>query len=260
MDNLINRGIAFIRFDDLGLDIKQWNRLREIVDDFRGSGRVLDRIEKYRAEFAIREMRGDDYIVKLYSERPTFEFDHPLLQLFLSASVLDAVNSYLGLWAKLIYVDVWHTIPGDMGRRIGSQHWHRDPEDMKMVKIYLYFSEVDLTAGPLEYLPGSNRDGPYGKLWRWRALEGPRRYRSEEELQRTIPQSECISCVGSQGTLIFCDTSGFHRGGVATTGARIVATCTFVTAASLSVLSQRRFVVNYRGKPNPSPAVLFALN
>lgn len=259
VNELSRDGIAFIPFEELGMEIRQWDQLKEIADDFRVSTTVLDRMERYRSEFSTRQMAGDDYLIKLLPERPNFDLDHPLLKLFLNDSVLDVVNSYLGMWAKLIYMDIWHTIPGDMGRRIGSQHWHRDPEDMKMVKIYLYFCDVDADAGPLEYVRGSNRQGPYGKLWKWHALDGPRRYRTEQELQRKIPSTQLVNCVGSCRTMIFCDTSGFHRGGIAASGARIVATCTFVTPASLSLLSQRRFVVTNDTKQELSGAASFAL-
>jgi hypothetical protein len=36
--------------------------------------------------------------------------DNPLLNLALHPLVLDVVNSYLGLWSKLIYFDMWHTL------------------------------------------------------------------------------------------------------------------------------------------------------
>jgi hypothetical protein len=251
VNDLSRDGVAFIPFQALIGAKALWVQLNEIVDDFRTSNVVQDRIKTYPAEFSSREMSGDDYLIKLLPKHPTFELNHPLLQLFLNPSLLNVVNSYQELWAKLIYVDIWHTIPGDMGRRIGSQNWHRDPEDMKMVKVYVYFSDVDLAAGPLEYVRGSNRQGQYGNLWKWHALDGPHRYKTEEELQREVPFEQFVNCVGPSGTVIFCDTSGLHRGGIATSGARVLATCTFVTPASLSSLSQRRFTV-----ANPTSTVL----
>jgi hypothetical protein len=234
-------GIAFAKFDELGVDQVEWQRLRRTADDFSRGTQVSDAIRDYAAAASDPRVRFDAYLVKLYPEGPSFALDNPLLRIGLEPAVLDAVNSYLGLWAKLIYTDVWHSIPVDVGRRIGSQHWHRDPEDRKMIKIYLYFSDVHAGAGPLEYVPrsASTGSGPYRALWPWR----PRgdRYPPDEALEQRIPAAERLSCVGAPGTIIFCDTNGFHRGGIATTGFRLVATWTFVTPAAMAMLSPRRF-------------------
>lgn len=256
--DLRSHGLSFARFTELNIDAKHWNRLRETVDSFARSAKVREAIENYAAVVARGEMAYDAYIVKLNEEGPTFALDNPLLQLGICPQILDVVNSYIGLWAKFIYADVWHSIPIDVGRRIGSQRWHRDPEDRKIVKIYLYFSNVDQGAGPLEYVPGSGFGGRYEEFRKWKARGD--RYPSDGELERRIPASESVSCVGPAGTAVFCDTSGFHRGGIATTSARIVATWTFCTPAAISATARRRFTVDYGGRESKlSPAARFAL-
>ena len=46
---------------------------------------------------------------------------------------------------------------------------------------------------------------------------------------------------GQRGTLIFCNTSGFHRGGYATGKPRVLATWTYSSPASLKALSERNY-------------------
>ncbi|HTD52373.1 MAG TPA: hypothetical protein VK780_05060 [Thermoanaerobaculia bacterium] len=255
---LRSEGVSLVSFTELGADGNQLGRLRETVDSFARSLKVKEAIRNYAAVVAQGQMAYDAYIVKLNVEGPTFALDNPLLQLGLDPQILGVVNSYLGLWSKLIYADVWHSIPIDVGRRIGSQRWHRDPEDRKIVKIYLYFSNVDQGSGPLEYVPGSGFGGRYEKIRKWKARGD--RYPPDGELESRIPASECISCVGPVGTTVFCDTSGFHRGGIATTSARIVATWTFCTPAAISVTARRRYTVDYGGRESElSPAARFAL-
>jgi len=256
--DLRSQGLSLVSFKELGADAKQLSRLRETVDSFARSSKVKEAIQNYAAVVAQGQMAYDAYIVKLNVEGPTFALDNPLLQLGTDPQILDVVNSYFGLWGKLIYADVWHSIPIDVGRRIGSQRWHRDPEDRKIVKIYLYFSNVDSGAGPLEYVPGSGFGGRYEKLRKWTAKGD--RYPADGELERGIPASEWVSCVGPVGTTVFCDTSGFHRGGIATTSARIVATWTFCTPAAVSITARRRFTVDYAGHESElSPPARFAL-
>jgi Phytanoyl-CoA dioxygenase (PhyH) len=241
LQELVTKGIAFVQAPDFGLDPVDWNRLQAMVAEFADSARVEEATQRFRSEIGRKAMKSDSYIVKLNEEGPTLSLDHPLLRLGLGGPLLDVVNSYLGLWSKLIYTDVWHTIPADVGQRIGSQFWHRDPEDRRMVKVYLYFSEVDATAGPMEYVLGSASGGPRGSLWAWTPHGSDHRYPREEEVDRAIPSSARVQCLGSPGTLIFCDTDGLHRGGVATARPRIAATWTFVTPASVGITSRRRF-------------------
>ena len=92
---------------------------------------------------------------------------------------------------------------------MASQEWHRDPEDQHVVKVFLYFSEVDEDAGPFEYVQHSAEGFEYGSLWPWGESE---RYPPTEELEAAIPASERVRATGPVGTLVICDTSGFHRG------------------------------------------------
>jgi hypothetical protein len=155
------------------------------------------------------------------------------LKLGLDARLLDTVNTYLGLWAKLIHFDLWYTIPLAADRpAVASQRWHRDPEDEKLIKVFLYFSDVSEGSGPLQYVPGTFPGGPYENVWRKTSILDAT-YPPAEEFESVLPASKWISCVGPSGTLVFCDTNGFHRGGFATSRARILATWTFVTPASL---------------------------
>ena len=126
-----------------------------------------------------------------------------------------------------------------------------------MVKVYLYLNKVDETAGPLQYCTGSFTDGAYGNLWKWRAAGG-HHYPPDGELEKLIPESAWVNGVGTPGTVIFCNTNGLHRGGIATSGSRVVATWTYVTPASLW---PRRYEIAANGAQKKlSPAASFAIS
>ncbi len=259
--DLMRVGIAFIAASSIGIDPEAWSQLASDVDDFAGSERVKNRIEQFQREVGHRRMGGDDYMVKMFPEGPTFSLKHPLVRIGVSAPILNVVNSYMGLWTKLIYTDVWHTIPANPGERIGSQNWHRDPEDRQVMKVYLYFNEVDDTAGPMEYVPNSAPGQLYGGVYRWTPHARQHRYPPESEFNRKFAGVERLRCTGSPGTLIFCDTDGFHRGGIATARPRILATWTFVTPASIGITSRRRFTLSPTDDYSDlSPAARFALS
>jgi hypothetical protein len=135
---------------------------------------------------------------------------------------------------------MWHTLPLNTDKRFASQRWHRDPEDQRKIRTYLYFSEVDAEAGAMEYLLGSQAGGPYESLFRWSdPLDMP--YPPDGEIERQVPMSQRMLLEGKPGTLFFCDTAGFHRGGVSRSVPRILTTAAYVTPASLH---HRRFEID----------------
>ena len=260
IESLTAKGVAARSFDQAGIEPGEWRRLQERVGEFArfaterialATGSYADNMdlgplehnrERFRRFFRDKDQaKLDDYILKMNPENAALPSDHPLITVGLSASVLHVVGSYLNLWPKLIYTDAWYSIPMDPGRRIGSQQWHRDPEDKQMVKVYLYFSDIDESAGAMQYILGTSNalHGRGLEIGEWRAA-GADLYPSAELVERTFPDSQRYSCSGPVGTLLFCDTTGIHRGGISKSRPRLVATWTFVTPASRH---QRRFTV-----------------
>jgi hypothetical protein len=169
--------------------------------------------------------------------------DDPWFRVCASRRLLDIANVYLGLWSKLEYADLWYTIPQPASvPRSGSQRWHRDYDDQHLLKVFLYLSPVGTDAGPFEYVAGSVRGAPYGTLWPWRPnLEGL----FPEALEPMLDPEAIRTITGPKGTMIFCNTSCLHRGGLATGSPRILATGAYCSPASLAALTQRyhRFVL-----------------
>ena len=255
--SLLFQGVALLAIPDLDVDPEHWNKIRSVGRGFemavsqstvgRGLpfasppslGHNTTRLERFMAGNG----RADDYMVKLLPEKPTLTWEDPLVRFGLDPAILGIVNGYLGLWSKLIYMDIWHTVRGPDDRRIGSQRWHRDFDDERLVKVYLYLEDARPEAGPLQYVVGSQAGGPRRDIWPWGHIVS--RYVPDGELERLIPETEWFFASAPAGSLLFCDTSGLHRGGPTRSGRRIVATWTYVTPASLQ---ERRFSLS--GRPD----------
>ena len=248
VDELSRTGIAITTAEVLGLPEEERRALNAMLDEFVASEPVRAALSVHAENFARRELKGDDYMLKRFPEGPVLPARSPLLRVGLSPMMLGVVNSYLRLWAELIYSDLWHTIPVDIGRRIGSQRWHRDPEDRRMVKVYYYHAPVTEESGPLEYVLESHFTGRFGKLWSWHpTVLHTERYPKEQELERAVPREQRVLATGPAETVVFCDTSGLHRGGISRGAPRILATWTFVTPASIGVSARHRFTVRDDG-------------
>lgn len=236
LSELNEKGVAICHIDEFFQRGGLWERLSAQLRDFSVSERTQSYIRAQQKVFDTAKDPGAvaHYIFTFYAQdqKPLIDSSSPLFELATSSEVLDLVDSYLGLWSRLIYFDMWHTVPLKTETRILSQRWHRDPEDCKKIRIFLYYSEVDEQAGPMEYFAGSQMGGPYQDLFPWRdPLEMP--YPPDGAIDKLIPPSKRIILSGHPGTLIFCDTAGLHRGGIAQGKPRVLATAAYVTQASL---------------------------
>jgi hypothetical protein len=188
----------------------------------------------------LRVRQGKEFVVRLHSYEVELGDDDPWFRACASHRMLDIANTYLGLWSKLEYVDMWYSVPQPEDKdRISSQRWHRDFNDKHLLKAFLYLVDVDESTGPFQYVPGSAPGGRYADAWPWRPLG--ENYPPENELESRIPGDGIETFTGPKGTFLFCNTSGFHRGGFATAKARVLATCTYSSPASLASLTDRSF-------------------
>jgi hypothetical protein len=143
------------------------------------------------------------------------------------------------MWSKLEYVDVWYTAPAGGDDRKSSQRWHRDFNDRHLLKAFLYLVDVDEDTGPFEYVPRSAPGGELERMWPWRPLG--ENYPPEDEFAESV-NGRSVTFTAPKGTIIFCNTSGFHRGGFARLKPRVLATLTWDSPASLKALSERNYV------------------
>jgi hypothetical protein len=161
VDALKRDGIAVTSFERVFGDTDLWADLRRSMDEF--AREAADQA----AAAASGPSHKDDYIIRRRLQAKLDPAD-PWIRFGASPEVLDVVNAYRGLWTKLVNLEQWYTVPfGSATERIASQRWHRDPRDNHFVKVFLYFSDVDEGAGPLEYVRGSPKGGPFGDLWPW---------------------------------------------------------------------------------------------
>ena len=207
------QGYSLLTFDELFADPGHWQELEAMRDRF---------VAETEADLAaggehVRVRAGKEFVVRLQSYGVELGLDDPWFRACASRRMLDVANAYLRMWSKLEYVDVWYSVPQPAGAdRISSQRWHRDYNDKHLLKAFLYLVDVDEDMGPFQYVAGQpaaaartrtpGRGSPLGQ-----------NYPTEQELEARIPASAVQTFTGPKGTLLFCNTAGFHRGGFSTT-------------------------------------------
>jgi hypothetical protein len=258
VDELRRDGVTTIAFDELFSDSELWSVLADDIGGFVSETEsrlpgmsAEERKAEFRKTFLVRRFqvtRGHRHEVGL---------DDPWIRYGVSPEILGVVNAYRGLQVRLEDFDNWYTVPEpDTSERVSSQQWHRDGWEDHIVKVFTYFNDVDAGAGPFEYVRGSSSGGKYGSLWPWEKNEV---YPDQEELDAAIEPSDFTSLTGQAGTIVFCDTGGFHRGGFARTSPRILSYHTFISPEAAERM-ERKFTVDWAADDGTlSPESRFAL-
>jgi Phytanoyl-CoA dioxygenase (PhyH) len=153
--------------------------------------------------------------------------DHPALpQIFTVADLpefanwagdrrlLSIVEHYIGLPVKFQGVHLRRDFANE--KPVTTELWHRDDEDRRIVKIFVYLTDVGEENGPFEYVPRSRVS--WFKAWQIqsRVFAGHRQGQlgiDDTEMATLVPPSEWKSCPCPAGTVVFADTRAiFHHG------------------------------------------------
>ena len=239
LDRLHDEGYASLPFSELVPDPAVWQELEAAAQRFVAETEAGLEREREGGESELRRRAGKEFLVRKYSWGVQLGLDDPWLRLGVHPRLLDLANAYLQMWSKLEYVDVWYTPPAGSDERRASQRWHRDFNDRHLLKAFIYLVDVDADTGPFEYVPRSAPGGELERLWPWRPLG--ENYPPEDEFAQHV-NGHSVTFTAPRGTIIFCNTSGFHRGGFAKEKPRVLATLTWDSPASLKALSERNYV------------------
>jgi hypothetical protein len=166
----------------------------------------------------------------------------------LQPQILNLVTAYLG--TPPAYDGPFYTLSQPDNQEVDARVWHRDREDRKMLKIIIYFSDVDKSSSPFQWLTPEYSDALSDLVSQHRLY----RYRTflHRELQHWLPTVEkkgLVSCLGQAGTVIFVDTARvYHRGKPPSTNPR--------SAAIFSYFSRRPWHPFFCNRTGLSPTDL----
>lgn len=133
---------------------------------------------------------------------------------------------------QLAYYDVWENVPSGEPEK-NAQLWHRDRDDLKILKIFVYLNDVKEESGPFYYAPGTHIEGKYANMKPEYFLENNKVERStDDQMDKIVPREKWISGEGPKGTIVFADTHGYHKGGNVQEGRRLVFVAMYLSPSS----------------------------
>ena len=216
-------------FDELGLTVDA----RE-----RDMATAIERARAAAAEPKPGQVQKE-FIYPLLGDRPALDVNDIHLRFALQTPLLAIANAYFDMYTRLRYYNVWHTFT-TKGDARSSQLWHADRDDLHYVlKVFVNMTDVHEGAGPFTYAPGTHAKGSRRRQPAYLSKEGNTTRSSDEQMAAIVPPSEWITSIGPKGTIIFADTRGYHKGGLARTTDRIMYTCMFTSSTALVEMFER---------------------
>ncbi len=230
ISDLRQNGIAITSVDELLADKMPFTELESAVESMLAAR--YDELSEIKLKAGDANSIGDKtFNVELLGSEVEFDALSIFARFALHETFLNIANAYFGMLVKLRYFNVWQTF-ATVGAARESQLWHFDREDNFILKLFLYLNDVDEGAGPFTYAPKTHRKG---KLWGIQpefSFEKNVMRSTDEQMSAVVPKENWVTATGKKGTIIFADTRGFHKGGEARTGDRLMFTAMFTSPAS----------------------------
>lgn len=124
-----------------------------------------------------------------------------ILKLANDPGVLRVVQGFLGCKPTISNVNMWWSKAGK-DKAQDAQLFHRDVDDIKFCKLFIYLTDVGEHDGPHTYVAGSSSTNKLTKI---------RRYK-DEEIFDSFGKSNVIDFIRPKGSCFLVDTYGFHKG------------------------------------------------
>ena len=223
LERVRHHGFAVVPFGELFPDPTRWREIEAAADAFIAESEAGLAAEAEGREGGLRRTAA-----RLRRPPECLGRDDPARRPVARARsrprMLDLANTYLGLWSKLEYVDLWYTPAADAADRRASQRCC-DFNDRLLLKAFLYLSDVDGRRGRSSTCPKAFPAA--GSATSGLVTGGSDAYPPDDAFQAKLEAEPVQTFTGTRGTMIFCNTAGFHRGGFSTGRERVLATWTY---------------------------------
>lgn len=153
--------------------------------------------------------------------------DNPFVAFAIQPSVLQLLTRALGEVPQLDYVLLTHS-KGSDAPLASSQLWHKDYDDIRTLKLFVYLTDVDEPEkGPFTFIPGDVSD----KVGFTRRSHRP----DEKVFRGAVKRQDVRAMFAPRSTAFIVETSRcLHMGSRLAPGhSRLLYTATFITAPRL---------------------------
>jgi hypothetical protein len=171
---------------------------------------VLDYLSKHTCTDPYRPQLGafkapdevpPDTHVSHYDNEVIIAAPH-LLAIANDPKVLAIVEAVLGAKPTIGALRLWWSTPTRSGEPEHAENFHRDVDDLRFLKLFVYLTDVDEDAGPHIFAAGSHNQDLLTEI---------RRY-TDDEVEAAVGSDKIKRLCGEAGTSFIENTYGLHRG------------------------------------------------
>ena len=138
--------------------------------------------------------------VAYYNRNDLVKFK-PILDLANDPAILEIVQEFLGAKPTISNVNMWWSF-GGRKQAEHAQLFHRDMDDWRFCKLFVYLTDVSEKSGPHIYVQNSSQSPKLRKI---------RRY-TDNEIESAFGKENVLKFTGEKGSAFIVDTYGFHKG------------------------------------------------
>lgn len=194
-----------------------WSDLGQFLDDTEvdeilnklTNFNLKDRYRPQHGEFTLTSVPSDthvaDYNIGNWSESPE------LINIANSPSIIKLAEGYLGCKPTISNIQLWWSFPGHK-KSEEAENFHRDVDDWKFIKLFIYLTDVDENSGPHVYVQKSIDTHRYLPIKRY----------SDSDIEKYFGSGNIKVMTGNKGNAFMEDTFGFHKGQLAKSSRRLV--------------------------------------
>jgi hypothetical protein len=124
-----------------------------------------------------------------------------LLELANHPALLRLAGDYVGCKPTISAIGLRWSFP-DTGEGAGLQAFHRDCDDWRFIKVFVYLTDVDLDAGPHVYVQGTHLEHCSVRLQAY----------SDTQIMQVYGADKITSITGPAGFGFAVNTHGIHKG------------------------------------------------
>jgi hypothetical protein len=163
--------------------------------------------------------RADRSIAKFHFDPSAVANQADVQNLAADTGLLSIAQRYLDCLPVLDSIAMWWSTPHlDRPADEIAQKFHIDYDRLRWLKVFIYLTDVTQESGPHVFVRHSHRREAR------RADLISRGYvrLADEDIRRVYRADEIVEIVGPAGTMLFEDTSGFHKGRMPESRERLV--------------------------------------
>lgn len=134
-----------------------------------------------------------------------------LFELANDPKILASIATHFGCKPTIGYMAAWWSYNTPIGAQ-QAELFHRDVDDWKFIKLFMYLTDVGEDSGPHVYVKGSASSPELCEIRRF----------TEEEVTEKFGKDNILSITGKAGSAFVENTFGIHRGQPVKKGTRLL--------------------------------------